>query len=184
MENAMLDSLITSKTRIKLLIKFFLNPETKSYLRQIAEEFGESTNSVRVELNRLADANLLNVKSDGRTKLYQANSNHPLFGGIREIVSKTIGLDRLVEDLVSRLGKLEFAFISGDYAKGMDSGLIDLVLVGKVDKAQAEKLALKIEKIIKRKIRLLILSPDEFLSLKERFLSENILPVWGEVPKL
>ena len=179
----MLDSIITSKTRIKLLIKFFLNPETKSYLRQIAEEFGESTNSVRVELNRLAEADILNVKSDGRTKLYQANNKHPLFGGIREIVSKTIGLDRLVEDLVSRLGDLEFAFISGDYAKGMDSGLIDLVLVGNVNKDQAEKLALKIEKIIKRKIRLLILNSEEFASLQNRFLSENILPVWGEIPQ-
>ncbi len=179
----MLASLITSKTRVKLLIKFFLNPENKSYLRQIANEFDESTNSVRLELNRLAEANILNVKSDGRTKLYQANNKHPLFGGIREIVSKTIGLDRLVEDLVSRLGDLEFAFISGDYAKGMDSGLIDLVLVGNVDKDQAEKLALKIEKIIKRKIRLLILDSEEFASLQNRFLSENILPVWGEIPQ-
>lgn len=177
----MIDSLITSKTRVKLLIRFFLNPNSRSYLRELANEFGESTNSVRLELNRLSDANILNVKSEGRTKLYQANLQHPLFSNIRDIVAKTVGLDRLVEDLVSRLGDLDFAFVTGDYAKGMDSGLIDLVLVGAVKKDQAERLATKIEQRIRRKIRLLILTREEFGVLKKRFIFENILPVWGEV---
>ena len=41
----MIDSLISSKTRIKLLMKFFLNPGVTSYLRGLADEFGESTNA-------------------------------------------------------------------------------------------------------------------------------------------
>ncbi|PIO48027.1 MAG: transcriptional regulator, partial [[Chlorobium] sp. 445] len=65
----MLDSLVTSKTRIKLLLKFFLNQETRAYLRGLAEEFGESTNAVRVELNRLTEAGFLTTRDDGRTKL-------------------------------------------------------------------------------------------------------------------
>ena len=55
----MLDSLITSKTRIKLLLKFFLNSSMKAYLRGLAEEFGESTNAIRLELNHLEEAGLL-----------------------------------------------------------------------------------------------------------------------------
>ena len=58
----MLNTLITSKTRINLLLKFFLNPGTKAYLRGLASEFDESTNAVRVELNRLTQAKIL--KSD------------------------------------------------------------------------------------------------------------------------
>ena len=58
----MLDSIITSKTRIKLLLKFFLNSETKSYLRNLEQEFGESTNGIRVELNRLEGAGLLKTE--------------------------------------------------------------------------------------------------------------------------
>ena len=46
----MIESLITSKTRTRLLLKFFLNPETRAHLRGLADEFGESTNGVRVEL--------------------------------------------------------------------------------------------------------------------------------------
>ena len=72
----MLDSLVTSKTRIKLLLKFFINPHTKAYLRELAKEFGESTNAVRLELNRLTKANLLVSKNKGRTVMYNANTDH------------------------------------------------------------------------------------------------------------
>ena len=52
----MLDSLIKSKTRLRLLIKFFINISNKGYLNSLANEFGESTNSVRKELNNLCSA--------------------------------------------------------------------------------------------------------------------------------
>ena len=73
----MLNTLITSKTRINLLLKFFLNPGTKAYLRELSAEFGESTNAVRVELNRLTDAKILKSSSLGRKIIYSnANKNH------------------------------------------------------------------------------------------------------------
>ena len=52
----MLDSIITSKARIKLLVKFFINPNSNGYLHKLANEFGESNNNIRVELNRLLDS--------------------------------------------------------------------------------------------------------------------------------
>ena len=55
----MIETLISSKTRIKLLLKFFLNSNTTSYLRSLESEFGESTNAIRVELNRLENAGML-----------------------------------------------------------------------------------------------------------------------------
>jgi hypothetical protein len=177
----MIDSLITSKTRIKLLIRFFLNPNSKSYLRELANEFGESTNSVRVELNRLADAQILKSESEGRRKVYQANRDHPLFPSIVDIVTRTVGIDRLVEDMVSKLGNLDFAFISGDYAKGIDSGLIDIVLVGEVDKEYLDKLVTKTETLIKRKIRTLVLTEDELAKMKEtKWKDENLVLIWSK----
>ena len=59
----MLESLITSKTRLRLLIKFFLNIANKGYLNSLANEFGESTNSVRKELNNLSSAGYLETVS-------------------------------------------------------------------------------------------------------------------------
>lgn len=179
----MLDTLITSKTRIKLLMKFFLNPGTSAYLRSLADEFGESTNSVRVELNRLSEAGLLESADEGRTKVYRANTTHPLFPEVQRIVAKTVGLDRLVEQVVSRLGNVELAFITGDYAKGKDSGLIDLVLVGEIDATYYQSLVPKLEKLIDRKIRGLLLQREEYNRLKHRFDAEPSLVVWNHPGK-
>lgn len=176
----MLDSLITSKTRIKLLMKFFLNPGTSAYLRGLADEFGESTNSVRVELNRLSEAGLLESADEGRTRVYRANEKHPLFPEVQRIVAKTVGLDKVVEQVVSRLGNVELAFVTGDYARGVDSGLIDLVLVGKIDKGYLQNLAEKLEKLIGRKLRTLVLRSDEYPKLRETFDRTPVLTVWKQ----
>ena len=81
----MLESLITSKTRIKLLLKFFLNSKATAYLRNLEAEFGESTNAIRVELNRFEKAGLILSQTSGNKKVYQANTQHPFFSDIHKI---------------------------------------------------------------------------------------------------
>ena len=176
----MLNTLITSKTRINLLLKFFLNPGTKAYLRELAAEFGESTNSVRVELNRLTEAKLLKSTNLGRKIIYRANNKHNLFRDIQNVVRKFVGLDQLVEDLIKRLGSVDKAFVIGDYAKGIDSGLIDVVLVGNVDIDTLEKFVIKTGKLINRKIRPLVLNKVEFEKLKVRLDIDHALPIWNK----
>lgn len=175
----MLDSLITSKTRVKLLLKFFLNSDTKAYLRGLAEELGESTNAVRVELNRLTKAGLLEVSPNGRTKLYQANKDNPLFPDLRSLVMKFTGLDQLIDSILSKLGNVELAFVTGDYARGIDSGIIDVVIVGDIDRKYLGELINKAESLIKRKIRDLVLSRDEYEGLRETLKIERALIVWN-----
>ncbi|MED0757679.1 winged helix-turn-helix domain-containing protein [Aneurinibacillus thermoaerophilus] len=177
----LLDYLITSKTRIKLLLKFFLNAEARGYLRSLAEEFGESTNAVRVELNRLTEAGLLEAESEGRTKVYRANRGHALFEDLHNIVKKYIGIDQLIEEVLRKLGNVELALITGDYAKGIDSGIIDLVIVGGVDKGYLQVLVEKAEELIRRKIRILILNRQGFEKLKGKFEEENALVVWNQL---
>ena len=172
----MLNSLITSQTRIKLLLKFFLNPKNRGYLRQLASEFGESTNSIRIELNKLTDAKILTSKSEGRNVIYNANTTHPLFDDIRSIVLKSTGIDKVVNDIIKKLGSIDLAFIRGDYATGKDSGLIDLVLVGEqINTQEMERVRQKTEALIDRKIAVLILTPSEFDGLKDAIKDENIL---------
>jgi len=173
--HVLLDTLITSKTRVRLLVKFFSNPDTSAYLREIADEFGESTNSVRVELNRLSEANLLISQPAGRTITYQANKSHPLFPEISTLVQKFLGLDQLALSVIDRLGNLQTAFITGDYARGVDSGIIDLVVVGKVDQNLLDKLSKKVEHKISRKIRTLVLNETEYQVLLMKGQFENPL---------
>ncbi|MFZ5945172.1 MAG: winged helix-turn-helix domain-containing protein [Bacillota bacterium] len=176
----MLESIITSKTRMKLLLKLFLNPDTKAYLRGLSEEFGESTNAVRIELNRLTEAGLLESENEGRTKLYKANILHPLFPEIHNIVKKTLGIDKLIETILNHLGKIDLALVTGDYAQGIDSGIIDLVIVGEIDKTYLQFLVEKAEQIIERKIRTLVLNSVEFIKYQEKLEKNNSLILWSD----
>ncbi|OOG69890.1 PaaX family transcriptional regulator [Algoriphagus sp. A40] len=156
----MLDSLVTSKTRVKLLLKFFSHANS-GYLRSLAKEFDESTNSVRVELNRLTEAGLLLTEDEGKTKVYKANQGHPFFHEIKGMVSKFLGLDDLLEKVVKRMGNVEKAIITGDYAMGIDSGTIELTLIGKnLDQAYLNFLIDKTYEKISRKVKVLILETD------------------------
>ena len=174
----MLELLITSKTRVKLLLKFFLNPGTRAYLRGLATEFGESTNAIRVELNRLTDAKLLNSIHSGRTVEYRANKDHLLFKDIQNVVTKFVGLDTLVIELVDKLGDIQSAYVIGDYAKGNDSGLIDLVLIGQVDDVKLKDMVAKTEGLIQRKIRTLVLDAMDMKKLNNRLNIEHALCIW------
>jgi len=158
----MINTLITSKTRIKLLLKFFLNPQNAAYLRGLESEFGESSNAIRLELNRLEQADMLNTEVQGNRKLFKVNQNHPLYSEINSIVRKYFGLDVIVENIAKRLGELESVYLTGDIAKGRDSGIIDLVFVGDVDQNYLISLIGKAEKLIKRKVRYLVYNEEDF----------------------
>lgn len=167
-----------------MLLKFFLNSNTSAYLREMAKEFGESTNSIRHELNNLTAAGYLIATESGRSIFYKANTAHPLYSELKNIVHKYLGIDRIREDvidkLLQRLGKLQIVFITGDYAEGRDSGIIDLVLVGNLDVAYLNECVSKVEKLIHRKVRTLVLTPEEFEDRRSALKPEKALLLWKE----
>jgi DNA-binding transcriptional ArsR family regulator len=149
----LLDSLITSKTRLKLLLKFFLNASTSAYLRNLEEEFGESTNAIRVELNRLEDAGFLTSEQVANRKVYKANTNHPLFPDINNIIRKYIGIDRIVEEVIQKLGDVEEVYLTGRLARGLNADVINIVIVAdNIDIPYLDRLVEKASKLISRKI--------------------------------
>jgi DNA-binding transcriptional ArsR family regulator len=163
-----------------LLLKFFLNTEARGYLRSLAEEFGESTNSVRIELNRLTEAGLLETMNEGRTKVYQANKGHSLFNDLHNIVKKYIGIDRLIEEVIQKLGNVELALITGDYARGIDSGIIELVIVGNIDQLYLQVLIEKVEQFINRRILPIVYTNEEFAELHGKFIDEKAIFIWNK----
>jgi DNA-binding transcriptional ArsR family regulator len=157
-----LETLISSKTRIKLLLKFFLNSNTTAYLRGLESEFGESSNAIRLELNRFEEAGMIESRMEGNKKVFFANTTHPLFREIHNLILKNLGFDRIIEDVIERLGDVERVYITGDFAHGRDSQIIDLVFVGDVDRAYLTQLVEKAEQLIRRKIRFVIYGIQEF----------------------
>ena len=149
----MLGKLITSKTRLRLLIKFFISQANKGYLNGLANEMGESTNSIRKELNHLYDAGYLQkVKRDNKIE-YKVNIDHPLYETLRKVVLKHLGLEDLVEAVLDRMGEVEKIILIGDYARGTDSGNIEIFLIGNnLNTDYIENLEQKIKKLIGRKV--------------------------------
>ena len=180
----MLDTLITSKTRVKLLMKFFLNPGTRAYLRELALEFGESTNSVRVELNRLSKAKIITSENVGRTIEYHANTEHSLFNELQSLVLKFSGVDKIIDKLIKKLGDVKTAYLIGDYARGIDSGLIDIILIGKINIIELNSIAERRGKDISRKIRPMVLTVRELHSLWEQLNMDDALLIWGKPIKI
>jgi len=175
----MLDTLITSKTRIKLLLKFFLNSNSRSYLRNLESEFGESTNSIRLELNRFEEAGLLTSEYDGNKKYFRANTGHPLFADIHNILLKQIGFDKIVESVIQKLGNLKKVYVSGDFAKGKNNSIIDLIFVSEnLNREYLLKLIGKVEDVIKRKIRYLVFNEVEFNDFIRNIDKSELLLLW------
>jgi predicted transcriptional regulator len=174
----LLSGIIASKTRIKLLMRLFFNPQTRSYLRELAKDFNVSTNAVREELNQLTKTNLLKSEKKGRQVLYQANTEHALYPELKSMVSKVMGIDQVIDGIVNRLGQLNRAYLVDDYAEGKDTGIIDIILVGNINQYHLSDLSRKTERYIKRKIRSLVLSDDEYIDFQETLHKKPHVLIW------
>jgi hypothetical protein len=177
----MLETLITSKTRLKLLLKFFLNSNSSSYLRELETEFHESTNAIRLELNRFENAGLLQSQVKGNKKFYKANTSHPLYPDINNILMKYVGFDKIIENVIQKLGKVNCVYVLGEFARGVDNHVIDLVFIcNGINREYLARLTGKAEKLIKRKIRYFIMTWEEFDDYKASLPVDQILLLWSE----
>lgn len=176
----MLNSLITSQTRIKLLMKFFLNSNTRAHLRGLEAEFGDSTNGIRVELNRLEHARLLKSSKEGNRKYYRANVDHPLFGEIHNILLKETGIDKIVERVIARTGRIYKVLLTGSLARGILGKVIEIILVGEnIDITYLKKKIHQAEEITGKKIMCRTVTPDREKTELEGMSSEDMLILWS-----
>ena len=178
------NGLITSKVRARILMRLFLNPEQHAYLRELAKEFGVSPGHIKEELDNMSEAGLLSREKEGRQINYSANVGHSLFPELSSMVKKAMGMDRILDSIVRRLGNLEQAFIIDDYAEGKDSGLIDLVLIGEIDRENLEDLVTKTERYIQRKIRTLVMTEEDFHTSEGIFRGRQMLMLWSSREKI
>ncbi len=176
----MLNSLITSQTRIKLLLKFFINSNTKAHLRGLESEFGESTNGIRVELNRLEQAKLLKSSKSGNRKYYQANTGHPLFREIHNIILKETGIDRVIERIVARTGNIIRVYLTGSFAKGLNSDLIELLIVGNsIDREYLKRKIVQAGRLARRRVKYKLIEPQEENDFLAKMNEEELLVLWS-----
>jgi hypothetical protein len=159
-----LNSLFSGKVRLKLLTRLLLNPGSQVYLRQLQKELNVSSNTVRLELNKLSAMKLISTldSDEGKIKRYMANALHPLYSNLRGIILKYMGVDHLIEEVFYKLGDLEEVYLTGEIAEGKNTPFIDLVVVGDIDRVFFNQLVEKAEGLLNKKIRTAIYSLEEF----------------------
>ncbi len=140
-----------------MLIKFFISAANNGYLNGLANEFNESTNSIRKELNNLSSAGYLLKSKENNRVIYNANTSHPMFEVLQKIVRQHLGLQDIVETVIERIGDVDQIALTGDYAKGVDSGNIEIIINGsKVNNDYLNNIKPKIKKKIGRKVSFLL----------------------------
>jgi len=175
----MLEALISSRTRVKLLTLFLLNPEREYYVREIARTTGENINAVRRELANLESFGLISSERRGNQIHYMVDRNFFLYDELQRIVLKTEGIAAMLEQRLGDLGTVECIFIYGSFAAGKAGKRsdIDLCIVGNVDEDRLVSIIHESEQILGREINYTLLPNKEFrdrLARGDPFLS-NIM---------
>jgi len=167
----MLETLIRSKTRLNLLLRLFLNPGSSAYLRELSKEFGTSTNSVRIELNRFEKAGLIRSNKIGNKKMYSVNTSSVLYPEMQKLTFNHFGIDKIVDRVIKKLGNVEAVYLTGELAKGLDHPVADITLVGKdIDQEYLARLTEKAQKELGKHIRTLVYDSDEDYELESPYL--------------
>ena len=130
----MLDKLITSSARVKVLKLLLLNEDQQYYQREIAELAGLPVRAVQREGAKLAEIGLLRRIEDGNRVYFQANPSCPIFLDLKRILLKTVALEALLSESLSRDGQIEVAFIYGSYAANKETSTsdLDLFVIGSI----------------------------------------------------
>jgi len=159
----MLEAIISSKTRVKLLTLFLLNPEREYYVREIARLTEENTNAVRRELANLQSFGLITGERKGIQQYYTVNRDFFLYEDLQKLVLKTEGVARVIKGHLADTADITCMFIYGSFAKGSASGKsdIDLFIVGDLDENKLIPLVHESERTLDREINYTLMRPAE-----------------------
>lgn len=157
----MLKALFSSKTRVKLLRTFLLNPEKEYFIRQLTRLLNEQINSVRRELNNLKKIGLLKARNKDRKKYFHLNPDFLICQELTSIFQKASASGDEVAKKIAKMGTVDLLILSGIFVANPQSP-IDIFVVGNVDK---EKLAAYTSRELNqdRTVRFTVLSKSDFL---------------------
>jgi predicted nucleotidyltransferase len=129
-----LASALFSQVQLRVLGLFMGEPSRSYQVREVIKLVGSGRGAVQRELKKLTAAGILNVSTVGTRKIYQANSQSPIYDELHGIILKTVGLlEPLRKALKTFAQDIDLAFVYGSVAKGKDSAKsdIDLMIIGK-----------------------------------------------------
>ncbi len=171
----MLEKLFTSKTRMRILELLIFNPDREFHLREISREVKITPIYVKKELQKLKELNLVLKSKKGNLSIFQINRNSLIFAELKSIFIKTEYFGDLIKKSLKKL-KIDFAFIFGSFAKGIESreSDIDLFVIGDVKEDELTDIIQKIEKQTGREINYILWKKSLFMkrAKKHHLLNE------------
>jgi predicted nucleotidyltransferase len=168
----MLEALLGSKLRSKVLGWLFTHPDERYFVRQLTKLIKEDSTNVSRELARLEQAGILVSTTEGKQKYYQANRKSPLFDELHGLMLKTVGVaDIIKKALEPRTADIKLAFIFGSLAKKSEDRLsdIDLLVVGNITFGEVVDLISTAEEALSRELNPVVYTLSEF----NKRVSEN-----------
>jgi predicted nucleotidyltransferase len=170
-----ISTVFRSKTRKELFRLFFTNPESEFYLRELERKLGIPVSMIRGELMRLNHDGVFNIHRRGNLLFYRLNKTYPFFNELKSIVSKTIGTQGLLTEILKKIPGIETAFIYGSFARQEENAKsdIDLLVVGNIDENSFLAQINRAEKLLKREINYSVYTPKEFK--KQRVIKNGFL---------
>jgi len=159
----MLEQLFSSRTRVKLLKKFLLNPDHKYYVRQLTREIDERINSVRRELDNLVRIGFLITFDQEQKKYYQVNKDFLLYSEIESLIIKSQSLlENKIIDKIKKIRGIKYCVLTGKFVKRPET-LTDILVIGsKVDVTKFKEIIKLLEKNFGKEVNYTFLTPSEF----------------------
>lgn len=178
----MIEQLLGSKTRLKLLQLFLSNPNRSYYVREITRKIGEQINSVRRELSNLLNIGIIVSETTNNRLYYEVNQKYEfydplktIFGSGNQTTSKvTAKSDR--RDDIKALGNVDILIYTGQFTRDETAG-IDLFIVGNTNAHAVQKFVNELEAKEGKEIRYTVMNLEDFkyrLQVKDRFVT-NVL---------
>jgi hypothetical protein len=165
----MLEDLIISRVRLKILTMFLSTPGRTAYVREIVRETDEEINAVRRELLHLEKGGLVSKESRANRIYYLFRTEYPLYFELLEIIAKTTGMGGEILKNRGKLGKLKFVMLSGRFARGQKvPNNVDLLVVGNVVLPELAQIVKSEEARRKCEINYTVMAVDEFTFRKQR----------------
>lgn len=161
--------LLFGKARQAILSRLFDGLAPSFYVRELARYTGISPGALQHELKQLVEADLVLREQDGNRVAYRANTAHPIYPDLLNLVRKTCGLSRQIKTALEPLAEhIEFAAIYGSTAKHSDHSRsdVDLLIVGQVSLSQVLDAVSPLEPVFNREINVRVYSSEQFHQLR------------------
>lgn len=166
----MLEDLIISRVRVKLLNLFLSNPGKIFHVREMVRRTEEEINAVRRELSHMEKAGMVSKEPRANRLYYLFRKEYPLYYELMELIAKTYGLGKDILKNKAKLGKIKFAMLSGSFTRRLltSEEKVDLLIVGNVVLPELSGLVKLEESRIEREINYTVMSEEEFEFRKRR----------------